>query len=76
MITTIQLHEDVKKSLDRLKGDRQTYEDVILNLIDMEERHKREQEKLLVEGCKIMAEENLKIAKEFEAIEDLYDWEW
>jgi hypothetical protein len=30
----------------------------------------------MIEGCKEMAEENLKITKEFEAIEDLDDWEW
>lgn len=32
---------------------------------------KIEQEKLLIEGCKVMAEEIKKITKEFEAIEDL-----
>jgi len=32
-------------------------------------------EKLLKEGCKEMAEENLKITREFESIEDLEDWE-
>jgi len=34
---------------------------------------KKEQEELLIEGCKEMAEENLKITKEFEAIENLSD---
>lgn len=37
---------------------------------------KRDQEQLLIEGCREMAEENLKIEKEFAAIEDLRDWEW
>ena len=36
----------------------------------------KKQEKLLIEGYKEMAEESLKIAKEFEAIEDLEDWKW
>ena len=36
----------------------------------------KKQEKSLIEGCKVMAEESLKIAKEFEAIEDLDEWEW
>ncbi len=76
MITTIQLHENVKKNLDRLKRDRESYEDVILNLIKIEERCKRETEKLLIEGYKEMAEESLKITKEFEAIEEDFDWEW
>jgi len=30
----------------------------------------------LIEGCKEMAKENLKITKEFEAIEEDFDWEW
>jgi len=37
---------------------------------------KKEQEQLMIEGCLEMAEENLKITKEFEAIEDLKNWEW
>ncbi len=76
MVTTIQLNEDVKKILDRLKIGKQTYEDVILKLMEIAEKSKREQEQLLIEGCKEMAEENLKITKEFEAIEDLSRWEW
>lgn len=40
------------------------------------EEYKRMQEELLIEGCKVMAEESLKIAREFEAIEEDFDWEW
>ncbi len=76
MVTTIQLNENVKKILDRLKVGRQTYEEIILNLIDNVGRYKNQQDKLLIEGCKKMAEENSKITKEFESIEDLSDWEW
>ncbi len=76
MVTTIQLNEDVKKILDRLKTGKETYEEVILKLMEIAEKYKREQEQLLIEGCKEMAEENLKITKEFEAIEDLSKWEW
>jgi predicted CopG family antitoxin len=76
MITTIQLNENVKKALDRLKENKETYEEVILNLMKIAEKHKREQEQLLIEGCKVMAEENLKITREFESIEDLKNWEW
>jgi len=76
MVTTIQLNENVKNALDRLKSNKETYEEVILNLMKIAENCKRKQEQLLIEGCKIMAEENLKITKEFEAIEDLSDWEW
>ena len=76
MVTTIQLNENVKSILDRLKTNKETYENVILNLINSAEKNKLEQEQLLIEGCKEMAEEDLKIAKEFEAIEDFRDWEW
>ena len=76
MVTTIQLNENVKKELDRLKPVKKTYEEVIIELIKIAEQCKRKQEQLLIEGCKAMAEENLKITKEFEAIEDLKDWKW
>ena len=66
MVTTIQLNEDVKKALDRMKSNKQTYEEVILNLMREVEKHNREQEQLLIEGYKEMAEESLKIAKEWE----------
>ena len=76
MVTTIQLNENVKKALDRMKLNKETYEEVILNLMKIAEKSKRENEQLLIEGCKAMAEENLKITKEFEAIEEDFDWEW
>jgi len=76
MVTTIQLNENVKNALDRIKSDKETYEQAILNLMKIAEQCKREQNDLLIEGCKVMAEESLKIAKEFEAIENLDDWEW
>ena len=76
MVTTIQLNENVKKTLNGLKTNKETYEEVILNLMKIAEKYKGEQEQLLIEGCKEMAEENLRITKEFEAIEDLSQWEW
>jgi len=76
MVTTIQLNENVKSALDRLKSNKETYEEVILNLMNIAEKCKREQEHLLIEGCKVMANESLEITKKFESIEDLDDWEW
>lgn len=76
MVTTIQLDEKVKLILDRMKKGKQTYEQVILDLINFMRHEKRRQEELMIEGCKEMAEENLKITKEFEVIEDLNNWEW
>ena len=76
MVTSIQLNENVKNALDRMKTNKETYEEVIINLMKVAEKQKREQEQLLIEGYKEMAKENLKIEKEFEAIEDFRDWEW
>ena len=76
MITTIQIHEKVKNELEKLKTNRESYEDIILNLIKINEIYKRKKDKLLVEGCKAMSEENLRITKEFEALENLDNWEW
>lgn len=35
-----------------------------------------EEEQFLIEGCKSMLDENLRITEEFEDIEDLDKWEW
>jgi len=67
MITSIQIRENVKAQLDKLKEfNKQTYEEVISNLIKIVELQKRKQEDLLIEGYKEMAEESLRIAKEWE----------
>jgi predicted CopG family antitoxin len=77
MITTIQLNKEVKKALDRMKQTgKESYEEVIINMMNIIEKQKRQQRELMIEGCKEMAEENLKITKEFEAIENLDSWEW
>ena len=78
MVTTIKLNENVKKSLDKLKTNKETYEEVILNLMNLAEKNKKEQEKLLIEGCKEMAGESLKIAKEWEGtlMDGLEDEKW
>ncbi len=75
MITTIQLNENVKNALDRMKTNKETYEQVILNLMKIAERCKREQEQLLIEGYKEMAEESLRITREWEATDATLDWE-
>ena len=76
MVTTIQLNENVKNALDKMKSNKETYEEIILSLMKIAEKCKREQEQLLIEGYKEMAEESLKITKEFEAIEEDFDWKW
>lgn len=66
MVTSIQLNENVKNALDRMKSNKETYEEVILNLMKIAEKCKREQEQLLIEGCKEMAEDMKEINKEWE----------
>lgn len=75
MVTTIQLNENVKNILKNLKKFKnQTYEQVIINLIF--ESKNKDIEKLAQQGYKEMANENLKITKQFESIENLSDWKW
>lgn len=76
MVTTIQLDEKVKKALNRLKENKESYEDVIVRLLTLIEKQKRERRELLIEGCKEMAEDSLRITKEFEAADAEIDWEW
>lgn len=66
MVTSIQLNENVKTALDRMKSNKETYEEVILNLMKISEKCKREQEELLIEGCKEMAKDMLEINNEGE----------
>jgi hypothetical protein len=40
------------------------------------ERSKREQEELLIEGCKVMAEDMIKITKEWETTDATLNVEW
>jgi hypothetical protein len=77
MVTTIQLNENVKNQLERLKDSKsQTYEEVIFRLMKIAEENRRKQKELLIEGCKEMAEDSLKICKEWEKIDSESDWEW
>jgi predicted CopG family antitoxin len=76
MITTIQLDESVKRALDRLKENKETYEQVIVNLIRLVEEQRKKQEELLIEGCKVMYQDMLDINKEWEAVDAEIDWEW
>jgi hypothetical protein len=77
MVSTIQLHENVKKEPNRMKRKaNESYEDIIVRLIRLVESQKREREELMVEGCKEMAEDNLRIVREWEILDNDMDWEW
>jgi len=73
MVTTIQLNENVKKALDRLKTGKQSYEEIILQLMRMVEKYKRSQKELLRQGYKEMALENLAMTKEWEVADKEWD---
>ena len=76
MITTIQLNENVKDALDRLKFNKETYEEIIVKIINRIDKDERNHIELMIEGAKETAEESLRITREFELIEDDFDWEW
>ena len=77
MITTIQLNENVKKSLEKMKETgKETYEEIIVRMMKRIEEQKRRDIDLMIEGAKEMAEDNLKLIKEFEAVDAEIDWEW
>jgi len=76
MVTSIQLNEEVKNALDRFRSGKETYEQIILNLMKIADQHKRKQEELLIEGYKEMAEDSLRICKEWENTDSELDWEW
>jgi ATP-dependent protease HslVU (ClpYQ) ATPase subunit len=77
MITTIQLNENVKKSLDRFRETgKETYEEIIVEMMKQIDGQKRNQRELLIEGCKEMADDNIRMTKEFELADSEIDWEW
>ncbi len=76
MITTIQIRENVKNQLERLKQSNQTFEEVIIALIKNAELQRRKQEELLIEGCKVMAKDMLELNNELEGADSDLDWEW
>ena len=76
MVTTIQLHENVKASLERMKNKNETYEQVILRMINKMIKDDKEKQRLMKEECIEMAKDSLKILKEWKAIDSESDWEW
>lgn len=76
MVTTIQIRENVKNELDRLKTNKESYEEIILTLMKIAEKCKREREDLLIESCKVMYNDMIKINKEWESVDADIDWEW
>ncbi len=77
MVTTIQLNENVKISLDRLRETgKETYEEIIVKMMSQIEEQRRRHLDLMIEGAKETAKDSLEITKEFESIDNDLDWEW
>lgn len=77
MVTTIQLNENVRKTLEKMKEhSKETYEDVIVKMVKQLEEQKRKQKELLIEGYKEMAEESLKICDEWKYADAEISCEW
>ena len=76
MLTTIQIHKETKDQLESIKEKNESFEDVIERLIEKNELEKRTDRKLMIKGCIEMAEESLRITKEWEPIDNELDWEW
>ena len=73
MVTTIQLNEDVKNALDRMKENKESYEEVIVKMMRAAENQKRHNKHLLKEGYAEMANELSSITKEWSSIDK--DWD-
>lgn len=77
MLSTIQLSNKVKEALAVYrKSPRESYEEVIVNLISEFEKNNRAKEELLIEGYKEMAEFDLKLCKELSGVDYDGDSEW
>jgi len=62
--TTVKIRETTKSSLDDFKGEHETYDDAISNLISTAKN--KDLKKKLIEGYKRTNSDNLKILKEWE----------
>jgi len=76
MTTTIQISHNVKEILKSMKTGKETYEQIIFNMINEIKKRKTEQEEFLIEGCKEMAEDSLRICEEFKYVDVEVGCEW
>jgi hypothetical protein len=74
MVTTIQLGEDIKSELSRLKfSSNDTYEDVIVELIESVRSKEREKIELLKEGYSLWSKELSKLNDDWSQVEEGWD---
>lgn len=72
-ITTIKLQKKTKSELDKMKQNKETYDQIIQRLV--EEGKKKSRKKELIEGYSQIGKEELKEMEEWEAVA-LEDEEW
>lgn len=71
MITTIQIRNNIKKQLWLLKDENQTFEDVIISLLEEREKHKEKNIDLIQTEAKELNSINTDISKNLEDVEDI-----
>ena len=71
MITTIQIRNNIKKQLQLLKDENQTFEDVIISLLEEREKHKEKNIDLIQTEAKELNSINTDISKNLEDVEDI-----
>ena len=74
VITTIQLNDEIKRALSRLKqNERDTYEDVIVRMMREARRRRNKSIDLLEEGYREMARTSIETTQEWSAAESTWD---
>jgi len=71
MITTIQIRDIIKEKLQSLKEENQTFEDVILVLLNNREMYKQKNIELIKTEAEKINKINQEISKELEPVEDI-----
>ena len=74
--TTIPVSREFHDWLKSKGKKGESYEDIILKIMKHIENEKRHKIEAMVEGCKEMAEDSLRITKEWETTDSRLDWEW
>jgi hypothetical protein len=71
MLTTIQIHENVKRQLLLFRTKpKQTYEQVIIHLMDIAKKNRAKDEELLKQGYSEMAADSISINDEYSSADE------
>ena len=71
MITTIQLRDSIKRELLKLKGESQTFEDVIVFLLQEREKNKQRNIRLIKTEANELKNVNQEISRQLHGVEDV-----